>query len=144
LVNTPPLSDECSDFLKRIEQHQVIGITSSAALAEAIHKVMLAEASARHGLERKGLAHYLQRHPNLLAGLHEHKQVPVLVRALNIQVETVTLGLLDAAADLSVQLGLLTNDATTIAVMESLGLSHLATNNDNFDRVPGITVWKPR
>jgi predicted nucleic acid-binding protein len=39
---------------------------------------------------------------------------------------------------------LLTNDALTIAVMEKLGLSHLVTNDDNFDSITGVTVWKPR
>jgi hypothetical protein len=144
LIDLPLLSDECSDFLKRVERGRVTGVTSVAALAEATHKVMLAEAASRHGLDRKGLAHYLQRHPSLLAGLHEHKSVAAIVRALNIRVETITLSLLEAAADLSPRLGLLTNDAITIAVMSSLGLIHLATNDDNFDRVPGITVWKPR
>jgi predicted nucleic acid-binding protein len=40
--------------------------------------------------------------------------------------------------------GLLTNDALIVAVMQRHGITHLATNDDDFDRVPGITVWKPR
>ncbi len=39
---------------------------------------------------------------------------------------------------------LLTNDALTTAVMEKPAISHLATNDDNFDAVSGLTVWKPR
>jgi len=52
---------------------------------------MLAEAVARHGLDRTGLAHRLQRHRQLIATLKEPAKVTVLVRALAIHVEPVTL-----------------------------------------------------
>jgi predicted nucleic acid-binding protein len=144
LVSTPPLSDECSDFLERMEKGDVIGLTSAVAIAEAVHKVMLAEAVARHGLDRKGLAHKLQRQSDLISGLNEHKKVVAIVRALKLHVEVINLDLLEAASDVSSQSRLLTNDALTIAVMRRLGLFHLATNDDNFDLINGITVWKPR
>jgi predicted nucleic acid-binding protein len=38
----------------------------------------------------------------------------------------------------------LTNDATIVALMRRHGLIHLATNDDDFDRVPGLVVLKPR
>jgi hypothetical protein len=38
LVDTPPLSDDCSDFLKRFERGDLIGSTSTAAIGEATHK----------------------------------------------------------------------------------------------------------
>jgi predicted nucleic acid-binding protein len=41
LVDAPPLSDDCSDLLLRIAQDRVQGVTSSVAIAEATHKVML-------------------------------------------------------------------------------------------------------
>lgn len=40
--------------------------------------------------------------------------------------------------------GLLTNDSLIVALLQRHGITHLATNDDDFDRVPGITVWKPR
>ena len=43
LVNTPPLSDNCSDLLMRVGSGVIHGMTSTVALAEATHKVMLAE-----------------------------------------------------------------------------------------------------
>ncbi|MGH9832740.1 MAG: CHAT domain-containing protein [Blastocatellia bacterium] len=55
LVSTPPLTAECVGFLKRVERGELTAVTSSAAVAEAIHKVMLAEAVQLHGLNRQGL-----------------------------------------------------------------------------------------
>jgi predicted nucleic acid-binding protein len=47
------------------------------------------------------------------------------------------------AADLSIQFGLLTNDALIVAVMQDNGLHSLASLDADFDRVPGITRYTP-
>jgi predicted nucleic acid-binding protein len=52
-VFTPVLSDACSNFLERIERGELTGATSAAAIAEAVHKVMLAEAMALHALPHR-------------------------------------------------------------------------------------------
>jgi predicted nucleic acid-binding protein len=40
--------------------------------------------------------------------------------------------------------GLLTNDALTVALMRRKGLTHRVTNDDDFDSVANLTIWKPR
>jgi predicted nucleic acid-binding protein len=47
------------------------------------------------------------------------------------------------AADASRKTGLLTNDALVVAVMERRRLTHLASNDADFDRVPGISRYAP-
>jgi predicted nucleic acid-binding protein len=143
LVGAPTLSDDCSDLLKRIELGRVHGITSSVALAEATHKVMLAEVVHRYGVAHQGLIARLKRHPALLDGLTSHHRVVATVRGLRLHVEAITLELLAHGADLSTQERLLTNDALTLAVMKQLGVTVLATNDDDFDTITGITVYKP-
>ena len=143
LVDTPVLSDDCSDLLKRLELGRVHGVTSSVAIAEATHKVMLADVVQRHGVDHKGLIARLKRHPELLDGLTNHQRVAATVRGLRLPVEAITLDLLARGADLSAQKRLLTNDALTLAVMEKLGVANLATNDDDFETVEGITVYKP-
>ena len=130
-------------MLKRIELGRVQGLTSSVALAEATHKVMLAEVVHRHGVAHQGLIARLKRHPALLNGLTSHHRVVATVRGLRLSVEAITLDLLARGAALSIQERLLTNDALTLAVMEQPGMTILATNDDDFDTVSGITVYKP-
>jgi len=57
IVQVPPFSHICTQFLKRIERRTILASTSSVVVAEAIHKVMLAEAVQRYGLNPQGLAH---------------------------------------------------------------------------------------
>ena len=144
LVTTPFVSEDCSDFLKLVELGRVRAITSSVAVAEATHKVMLAEVVQRHGVDHKGLVSRIKRHPHLLDGLTAHKAVSDSVRSLRIGLETIGLDSIARAVDLSSQHRLLTNDALALAVMEKTGVMRIATNDDDFDRVGSITVFKPR
>jgi predicted nucleic acid-binding protein len=41
-------------------------------------------------------------------------------------------------------LGFLTNDASVVARIKRHGIHNLATNDDDFDNVPNLIVWKPR
>lgn len=52
--------------------------------------------------------------------------------------------ILRQASNFAVSHRLLTNDAIIIALMQRHGIVHLVTNDDDFDQVPTITVWKPR
>lgn len=62
---------------------------------------------------------------------------------LGIQVIPITQPLIEAATLLSQQHGLLTGDALIVAVMQAHRLTHLASMDDDFDRVPGITRYAP-
>ena len=39
--------------------------------------------------------------------------------------------------------GIMSNDATHVATMKTHGISDIATNDPDFERVEGIKVWKP-
>lgn len=143
LVNTPPLSDDCLHLLARIGTGAVAGVTSAGALAEATHKVMLAEIVRLHNLPPQGLLAKLKKHPELLDHLTEHQQVTALAQALRIQIEPLTPAVLTRGAELSPQRRLLTNDALILAVMEKSGVTYLATNDDDFDSIPGLIVCEP-
>ncbi len=135
LVTTPNLTVDCVDFFRRIARGELVASSSSAVIAEATHKVMLADAVQQHSLSRQGLAHRLQKQRRLVSTLSEHKKVVNLFRRINIHVEFVTLDLLERAADISIQHQLLTNDALTVAVMEKLRLTDIATNDDDLTRL---------
>ena len=40
-------------------------------------------------------------------------------------------------------IGLLTNDAATVALMQAQGLDKIATSDTDFDCVPGVTRYAP-
>jgi predicted nucleic acid-binding protein len=60
---------------------------------------------------------------------------------LYIQVLAIPPDLLDAAAAVTQQTGLLHNDSLIVALMGLHGLTNLASADTDFDRVPGITRY---
>ena len=66
-----------------------------------------------------------------------------LVALIGVQVLPVTGSQVSLAADLSRNFGLLTNDALVISVMRHQGLTHLASHDADFDRVPRLTRYAP-
>jgi predicted nucleic acid-binding protein len=54
-VDVPPLSEASSEFLARVARGECAAFTSVHVLAETVHKVMLAEAAGRFGMNRAGL-----------------------------------------------------------------------------------------
>lgn len=54
-VETPPFSQPSTACLERVASGAITGYSSVHVLAEAIHKIMLAEAAATFGLNCAGL-----------------------------------------------------------------------------------------
>jgi predicted nucleic acid-binding protein len=143
-VDVPLLSDGCSEFLARVTRQEVTAFASVHVLAEAVHKVMLAEAAAKFAMNRAGLVNWLQHHRDRIQQLSDFCDAARDLLSMPLSLVPADASVLDAATALSRQFGLLTNDALILALMRRQGLQHLVTNDDDFDGIAGLTVWKPR
>jgi predicted nucleic acid-binding protein len=139
----PTFGPACRQLLLRIENHELQGFTSSAILASVAHRIMTLEAVAVFQRSMKGIARWLKRHPAEIQQLSRHKQVLDDISLMSIQVLTVSGSQVSLAADVSGQYGLLTDDALVVTVMRQHGLQALASNDPDFDRVPGLTRYAP-
>ena len=133
----------CTDVLERIDRQEIDGFTSAHLLGEMAHRMMTIEASQRFGWPFQGIVYRLQQHPNEVRQLTQFQQAVDEVLASRIQVLPITPNLMSAAAMVSRQTGLLSNDALIAACMQGHGLTHLASNDVDFDRVGGITRYAP-
>jgi predicted nucleic acid-binding protein len=143
-VETPPLSERCTMFLERAAIRDLDVYTSLNLLAEALHKVMLTEAAERFGRNRAGLVNWLQRNQHRIAELSGFREAAAELCDMDLSLLSTDAALLQEGTTLSAQFGLLTNDALALALMHRHALTNLVTNDDDFDGIPGLTVWKPR
>jgi predicted nucleic acid-binding protein len=143
-VETPPFSEMCRQFLRRVQKGDVVGLADVRTLSDCVHKVMLAEVSDRFGRTRERLIGWLKQHREALADLPKTAQVCGRLLQLRLSVFPDEPAMLPAAVSISQKHQLLLSDANIIAQMQRHSVSHLATNDDDFDHVPGMTVWKPR
>ena len=143
-VGTSPLSDPCATFLERTANGAIEVYTSLHILAEAVHKVMLAEAEVHFARNRAGLVNWLQRNQHRISELSRFRLAAGSLSRMDLSLLPADVALVEEAATVSVQFGLLTNDALVVALMRRHALTNLVTNDEDFDAIPGLTIWKPR
>jgi predicted nucleic acid-binding protein len=103
---------------------------------------MTFEASAVFGWTSK-VVQRLRQDPSAVQQLTAFHQAIARVPHLGIRVLTIPEPLIEAAALVSRQTGLLSNDALIVAVMHGLGLNKLASHDADFDRVAGLVRYAP-
>jgi predicted nucleic acid-binding protein len=139
----PRYGAACQTLLDRIQNQEIAGFTSSAVLAEVVHRLMTIEACARFGWPVKGIARRLPRHPAEAQQLARPRQAVDEITLIGVDVLPVAKNHVSLAADISRQTGLLCGDAIIVTVMQTHGLTNLASKDTDFDRVPGITRYGP-
>jgi predicted nucleic acid-binding protein len=112
-------------------------------LGEVSHRLMTIQAIALFGWSAAGIGNHLRTHPAEVQKLTAFRQAVDQLLQSNFQVLTVAPPLLATAAALCQQIGLLTNDGLIVAVMRANGLTKVASNDADFDRVPGLTRYAP-
>jgi predicted nucleic acid-binding protein len=142
-IAEPTYGAACTSLLERIDRRELEGWTSSHVLAEVSHRLMTLEACSVFGWPYQGIASRLRRHPQELQQLGRFRQALAEIALVGLNVIVVTEQHITEAADASLQYGLLTNDALLVTLMLSRGLIHLASNDDDFDRVPRIGRYAP-
>jgi predicted nucleic acid-binding protein len=141
--NHPRYGAVCTRLLERIENKEIQGFTLSHSLADVAHRVMTIEAMNRMHWPVAGLAARLKKHHAEIPKLSLYLQATAKVSQLGLQVLPVTEQLVVAATHFSQQFELLTGDALIVAGMHQHGLTKLASEDADFDRVPGITRYAP-
>jgi predicted nucleic acid-binding protein len=141
--NDPRFGAACQGLLQRIENADLTGFTSSSVAAEMAHRLMTLEAAAVLGRSLTGMASWLRRHPAEVQRLSRHRQAIDELGLVRVTILPVTGPQVSHAVDLSLLHGFLTNDALIVIVMQHNGLSALASNDADFDRVPGLTRYAP-
>ena len=107
------------------------------------HRLMALEAADRFGWPHQGIAQRLKAHPVEVGQLARYRQAIDELPLFKVQILPVTGGLVSLAADVSQQTGLLCSDTLIVTVMRAHGLTHLASHDADFDRVPGLTRYAP-
>lgn len=144
LVPTPPFSERVYPLMDRLAAGEITDVVSWQVLADTQHKVMMSLLAAQNGLSRPNLVAWAKHHPDKLQTLTGLEEAIGQLLSVPLRILPFEQGLLEATARQSVSYGLLTNDAMIASLMRQHGIVDLATNDDDFDRLPGIKVWKPR
>ena len=135
----------CTDFLERVEYMEIKAITTPVVLNEVSYKLLIGKAGElldtdRFWKIREELKD--QKFTRTCYGIV--KEFRDYISALcGLRVEDVRIDDFNKSVDLGYKFGMMTTDSYHIAVMERLGIKHIATNDSDFERVDFIEVWSP-
>lgn len=139
----PNYGRACTDLLDRIGLGELAAFTSTHILLEVCHRLMTLEAARSLGKPQGSMVKFLKSHPDEIRQLAHFQQAIQDLCSGQIQILTIAPALVPTIAGLCQQVGLLTNDAAVVAVMQANGLTKLASNDPDFDGVPGLARYAP-
>jgi predicted nucleic acid-binding protein len=139
----PAYGPPCGQLVQQIQNQRLRGFTSTHVLAEVSHRLMVLEASTLAGWVAGKVKRRLKQQPGAVKQLTQFRSAIETILRSQIHVFTIGPALFADAVVLSQQHGLMTNDALILAVMQTNGLSKIASEDADFDRVPGIIRYAP-
>jgi predicted nucleic acid-binding protein len=139
----PVFGPACRSLMRRIYYQEFVAFTSTHVLSEMAHRLMILEAAQVLGWPLASITRWLRQHPAEVGKLTGFRQAIDEVPRLGIEVLPLERHLPPLAAALSQLHGLLTNDALILAAMQDETITHLASHDTDFDRVPGLKRYGP-
>lgn len=140
----PKFGESAYRILKDVENGAIKGVTSTLVLDEVLHKMILSEASNKFHISIKDAVSFLKKN---------HKEIPLLGASWkdidriqeieNLTIYGISPDVFKSSINVAKANMLLAHDAMHLAVMKYESISDIATNDSDFERIEGITVWRP-
>ncbi|MCZ7403081.1 MAG: PIN domain-containing protein [Candidatus Methanoperedens sp.] len=136
--------DSSYDFIKKIESSEIKGYTSTLVLDEVLFKMILMEASNKFNVSMKDVVRILKQEPEKLTALEKSwENIREIQNMDNLTIFGVSPAIFKEAVEIALTCKLLPHDATHAAVAKEMNIRNIATNDDDFERMDFIKVWKP-
>jgi predicted nucleic acid-binding protein len=126
---------DANTFVYHYSQHPVLALPGT--------DLMVLEAATVLGWTGTGITGRLRRHPQEIQKLTRFQTSVRAIAGFGIKIVAVSAPLVEAATNTSRQAGLLSGDALIVAGMQREGLSQIASDDADFDRVPGLVRYAP-
>lgn len=131
----------CEVLLSKINHGETIGFTSSTVINELFHTILVGEIKQKYGDVE--VIRFIKEHPNVISDCDVAYDALDDVFDSSLVILPLTLEVLQHAKTLSKKYNLLFSDAIHAASCKVYGIKHIATNDQDFDRVDFLKNWKP-
>jgi predicted nucleic acid-binding protein len=138
------VSEESSFFLSQCEAGRCTGITSANVILEVLHRLMMVEAVHKGLIHPPNLITKLTKHPEIIKQLHDYFTNTQKIEQMGIQIKPVSAETILKSQNNRIRYGLMVCDSIIITIMEEEGISFLATKDQDFNAVMGVTILSPQ
>ncbi|MBA7530508.1 tRNA(fMet)-specific endonuclease VapC [subsurface metagenome] len=140
LFNDPVHGKRCKEFIGRVENGEFEGFISPIIISETLFNFIKANIVKDYGIKPKEVVSFLKVKPTAISNIDIRKASDLfgifcILPISELEVEACYKAIKDHA--------LLTNDAFHVATMKGHGITNIATNDPDFERVGWLKVWKP-
>jgi predicted nucleic acid-binding protein len=134
----------CRELLERGAGGTLSLFTSVSVTADVLHRAMVLELLAQGQAQRSAEAvALLKQRPDVVQQLTRYRTILRDLRQARVDILPLTYRDLHANRVFPEQHGLMVNDSLIVAVMQRERLELLATNDRDFERIPGLAVRVP-
>lgn len=137
-------AESCNSFLEHINMGKYHAVMSVLVCNEVFHRVMIAEVVERYEIEPKFAVNYLKKNWGVVRELNKARDAMLNIDAIeNLEIVEIDREVYGVALECSKKYGLLSNDAVHLATMKRHGITNIATNDRDFERVEWLNIQKP-
>lgn len=131
-------------LLDAVDRGEFSGLTSVLVCNEIFHRSMVAEIIEKKNIDPGSAVKFLKENPELV---EESNKAWIALKSIkkiqNLKIAGIDEGTLELALVYSKKYGLLSNDAFHLATMKHEGVTTMASNDRDFERVEWVSLWKP-
>ncbi len=135
-------SSQCYKLIERCAREELTGVSLFEIVNEATHVLMLGEAFEKHLISSQK-SRLLRQNFRGIQDLTDYWFYTQRILSLNLLLMATNEGFLRTAHVVRQEACLLTNDSMIVSCMREYGISSLATSDTDFERVNGITIYRP-
>ena len=138
----PKWGKSCLEFIKRTEEMDIQGIVDDFVYNEVMHKLMVTAIVNRFHCSPQEAITSVKKTPEILKNFPALRKAGEMLQAMNLKV--ISGPFFPQSFALMQEHHLLITDAVNIAAMNKEKVIHIASNDKDFSRVPGLSVWRPQ
>ena len=128
--------------MKRTEETDLQGIVDEFVYNEVMHKLMVTAMVNQFHCSPQNAITLVKNTPGILKNFPALREAGEILRAMNVKV--ISGPFFPESFALMQEHHLLITDAVHIAAMNKEKVTHIASNDKDFSRVPWVSVWKPK
>lgn len=132
-------ADAAEEFLLRVENCEILAVTSTVVLGEMFHRLLIAEACRLFHVPSHMALRRLKQQPSLFQQLHESWSLLNEFLELPFTIHPMDRDVFVEALMLSKKYQLLINDATHVALMVRNDIEFMASFDHDLERVDFVT-----
>jgi len=143
-LDHPVFQRSCTDFLIRVEREEIQGFIPSVVIQEIAHHFIISELMEKgYGKNVSDCIASYKRNPLIMNDLS--KTWTEIGRLFNINCAILydNPEIVRNSFLISHDFQLLTKDAYIASFAQSHQIAHIASNDNDFSRIPWLSVWKP-